>query len=687
MIHRFLTQLRGYPAMVAVVALAIVVVVFAAGLAASQRAESNLVYDLNHDADMYALGLRGAVEHYDYLPYALSQQPDVVALMSNENGAAQVNHYLEELNRRAGSSALYVLNTSGKTLAASNWRTGQSFVGNSYQDRPYFKDAMVGGRGLFHGVGITTQVPGLFMSTPIRKAEKIIGVAVVKVDLEKVRQIWANSRDPVVLTDKRGIVFLSSQPEWLYDWTHELSAEDYAFIRSTSQYPATAKFERLPWRVDGSADASAVRVNVQIQGESRSFLIREVVVPELDWKITVMAGYQPVTRAKNQVLTIAAMLALAVGVLVLYSWNRELRKEREFRKAMEESLRVGMRARDMHGRIIYVNAALCDMLGFSQDELMGRLPPYPYWQPDELDRHWRDNDAAMSGKAAKEGFESKIRTKQGKDVVTMVYTAPLKDAYGRQLGWMSSVIDISPQKLAQEQIMEHQLRLQRASRIAHVGEIASSIAHELNQPLQALAGYATVATEMTADDPDSGVAAIHQKIQLQVRRCGEIIQRIREIFRQQTPGLQACDLNKLVASVIDFLGPEIKKNKAQVAFVPGENLPSVQVDPIQIEQILVNLIINALQAMKAVAVELRVVRMEITQWPPGLQISVSDSGPGIDTALAEQLFTPYFTTKPEGLGLGLNICRTIVERHGGTIEFKNNPDGGARFSFTIPLSP
>jgi len=686
MIHRFVTQLRGNPTLAGVVVLALFVIVFSAGLAASNQAERNLVYDLNHDADMYALGLRGAAEHYDYLPYAVSQQPDVVALLSGAPATAQVNRYLEELNRRAGSSELYVLNTSGKTLAASNWRSAQSFVGNNYHDRPYFIDAMAGGRGLFHGVGITTQIPGLFMSTPIRAGEKIIGVAVVKVDLDKVRQIWANSRDPVILTDKRGIVFLSSQPDWLYASTRELDAEDYAFIRRTSQYPEAERFERLQWKPDVVSDGSARRVSTVIKGEARSYLIREIEVPELDWKLTVLASYQPVLRAKNQVLTIAAMLGLVIGVLVLYSWNKELRKEREFRKAMEESLHVGMRARDMEGRIIYVNAALCEMLGFSQQELMGMLPPYPYWRTEEIDQHWRDNDAAMSGKAAKDGFESKVRTKQGKDVVTMVYTAPLKDAFGRQLGWMSSVLDITQQKLAEEKIREHQLQLQRASRIAHVGEIASSIAHELNQPLQALAGYATVATEMTAHEPDSGVAAIHQKIQLQVQRCAQIIQRIREIFRQQTPGLQSCDLSVLTASVIEFLRPEINKHKAQVVFIPDADLPIVQVDPIQIEQILVNLIVNALQAMKNVAIEQREVRVAIERLPEYLQVSVTDCGPGIDAALSEQLFTPYFTTKPEGLGLGLNICRTIVERHGGEIRFENLAGAGACFSFTIPLT-
>ena len=153
---------------------------------------------------------------------------------------------------------------------------------------------------------------------------------------------------------------------------------------------------------------------------------------------------------------------------------------------MEDSLLVGMRARDLEGRIVYVNPALCEMLGYTAEELVGRMPPYPYWHPEDLDKHWRDNEAVVTGKAALNGFESRVRHRDGHDVYTMVYTAPLLDASGKQSGWMSSVVDISAQKQAEERQRSQQAQLQKATRLLSLGEMASTLAHELNQPLMAL---------------------------------------------------------------------------------------------------------------------------------------------------------------------------------------------------------
>ena len=712
MLNRLLPLLRTNPLLSGVVAFAVVLVVAIAGYTASERAQEQLVSVLNHDADVYALGLRGAAERYDYLPYAVSQQPDVIALLTQHRAIAQVNHYLEELNRRAGSSALYVLDVQGNTLAASNWSATQSFVGNNYRDRPYFKDALAGRRGLFHGVGLTTHVPGMFISTPIWHGALVVGVAVVKVGLDKVAQIWASARDPVLLTDKRGIVFLSSEPAWLYHTARPLGAEDLAFVRGTGQYPNLTSnadsipdaqaFPPLTWQVAvdaspgaraGDRVAAVATMQAKVGRDQRSYLMREIPIPELDWTLTVMASYQPVVKARNQVLLVAIMLALLLGVTVLFSWNRELRREREFRTALEGALRVGMRARDMDGRIIYVNAALCDMLGFAAYELLGKAPPYPYWLPDEHERHWRDNDAAMSGRAAKDGFESRIRHKDGHDVYTKVYTVPLRGADGKQLGWMSSVIDISGQKRAQAQLQEHIERLHRASRIAHIGEIASSIAHELNQPLQALAGYATVATDMAEAAPDSALAPIHHKIQAQVQRCGDIVKRIRALFLQQPTGFKPCDLPQLVASVLALLQPQLIKERIRVAVSAVPDIPMVLADALQIEQVLINLTANAVQAMQsapdesiadAQPAEERRIDIAIEAVPNGVQLRFHDNGPGMDPDVARQLFTAYFTTKADGLGLGLNICKTIIERHGGSMGFDSQPGQGATFYFTIP---
>ena len=683
MIQRLATAFRRNPLLAVFVLIAVVVVVVVAGFSASDRAKTILIASVQHDSEIYSLGLNGEARRYDYLPYVASQHPDVITLMSNPALKDRTNQYLEELNHRAGSSVLYVLNTKGETLASSNWRSSGSFVGNNYKDRPYFKDAIAGGKGVFHGVGLTTKIPGLFMSTPISQDDKIIGVAVVKVDLDKIREIWANAREPVALLDSHGVVFLSSEPEWMYKTTRDLTQDDLQWIKSTGQYPSDAKFDRLPWATANSGNDLPVLIDAVIQGRKRSFLATEADFPALRWKLMVMSNYDAVAKARNQILTIASMLGLVVGVLVLFTWNRELHKERAFRRAMEGSLKIGMRARDIDGRIIYVNPALCEMVGYSKEDLMGKLPPYPYWQSENIEKHWKDNDAAMSGRAARDGFESRIRHKDGHEVITMIYTAPLTDADGRQLGWMSSIVDISEQRRSFELVQEHQDRLQRVSRLTLVGEMASTMAHELNQPLQALSGYATAAKDLSLQSSDAKMKHILEEILAQVQRLGRVVKKIRP---EKALGLSKSDIGLLISEVLDFLKPEIQKRRVEVVVECDPNLPSILIDRVLIEHVLVNLVMNAVQAMNEMPVTQRSITVATQLISDTVRVSVSDRGVGVGRQDAERIFTPFFTSKQDGLGLGLNICRSILERHGGSIAFENLPSGGASFFFTIPVA-
>lgn len=182
----------------------------AAGQWAAQREVRLQVDGLRSSLDVYALGLRSVATRHSDLPYAVAQHPDVMTLLSRDNVAAftgQVNQYLENLNRHAGSDALYVMNLKGVTVAASNWNTASSFMGQNYSNRPYFLDALQGRRQLFYGVGLTTAVPGLFIAEPVRHAGQIVGVVAVKVSLREIENAWANLPTPVMLADSRGIFF------------------------------------------------------------------------------------------------------------------------------------------------------------------------------------------------------------------------------------------------------------------------------------------------------------------------------------------------------------------------------------------------------------------------------------------------------------------------------------------------
>jgi len=703
---------RRMPWLWAAVALLALLLIAAAGQWTARR-EVNFQLDSIHRAmEVHALGLRGAAAKYSYLPFTAAQHPDVLAALAHPQDAAaqlRANRYIEEVNRRAGSDALYLVDLQGTTLAASNWQTAQSFVGQSYANRPYFLDARAGRNGQFYGVGQTTGEPGLFISAPVQQGGQVRGVLTVKVSLRQIQDTWAFVRDPILLADARGVVFLGSVPSWVYQATRPLGEDDLAWLQRHQQYGAHHSFALLPWQRDRDSDIEGYRVRTSLAGQPREFLAVDEVLPDLGWTLTVMADYASVTRARERSWMLGLLCAglLLLGALYWrlrerrFAEQRDARRDLEvrvqertleldqahaFRKAMEDSLLVGMRARDLEGHIIYVNPALCTMTGYRADELLGRLPPYPYWHPDDVDQHWQNNEATMSGQAALSGFESRIRHRDGHEVFTMVYTARLIDAHGQHSGWMSSVVDITAQKRAELRQRQNDEQLQHAQRLASLGEMASTLAHELNQPLAALSNFASAAKAFAAQGNQVLLGSSLDETMAQAQRTAEIVRRIRGFVRQRTAGAEDCVVATLVANVLALLQGEIRQQQVRVQQRIPRAIPAVRGDRVLLEQVLLNLVLNSLQAMHATALERRVVEIDAAVVAGGMHIRIADRGPGIDAGIAEQVFAPFFTTKPGGLGLGLNICRTIVESHRGRLGFTQRADGGTIFTLELEIS-
>ncbi|MCM2297134.1 PAS domain S-box protein [Rhodoferax sp.] len=667
---------------------------------------------LQQVAQANALGIRGIAEKHGYLPYAAARHPDVQSLLLNPSDSLlskKVNQYFSDLKDRTESAALFVMSSNGMTLAASNWNSTDSFVGQSYQQRPYFKEALQGRRGFFYGVGLTTGTPGFFIAEPVLNQSQVIGVIAVKVSLSALENSWVNSADPVVLQDNRGIVFLSSEPEWLYRSSDHLSSGDLAWLKLNGQYGMRSHYDILPWRVTRVPGSPTYEFQATVKHKQRSFLALEASLPELAWTLTVTSDLKSVQRARQEALALTTLLAAVLLLAGLY-WRlheqrfveqlqakRELEqrvKERTydleeahaFRKAMEDALLVGMRARDPEGRIIYVNRAFCEMVGYSAEELLGCKAPYPYWHPDDLDKYMRQREASLQAESLPHGFESRVRHHDGHDVITQVYTAPLIDRQGRQQGWMSSVVDITAQKIAENRQHEQERQLQRSARLASVGEMASTLAHELNQPLMALSNFAVAARAIAGQAKRELLVTVLEDIVEQSQRASEIVKRVRVFINPQRGSYEDCDVHAVIAHSLTLLKPELQRNLTIVNTQLTENLPHIRGNRVLLEQVLINLLQNAMQATQDLPPARHVIDIETTLLERAILIQIGDRGPGVPEASQEQVFNPFFSTKPDGLGLGLNICRTIVEAHGGHLKVANRKDGGAVFSFTLAFS-
>jgi two-component system sensor histidine kinase DctS len=413
-------------------------------------------------------------------------------------------------------------------------------------------------------------------------------------------------------------------------------------------------------------------------------------------------------------LVMGLSLALfAVVLLLVRDARRRAQAEQglaealAFRNAMEDSLPTGLRARDLQGAVSYANPAFCAMVGFTQEELrspqaMAGSPPY--WPPEFSAEYQRRQRLRLGGQGrstaeAKEGYETVFMRKSGERFPVMIYEAPLVDGKGRQTGWMSAVLDLSAQRRVEDLSRQQQDRLQASARLATVGEMASLLSHELNQPLAAIASYATGSLNLI-DSADEQTPAMLQlalsRIAEQADRAGRVIKSVHAFVRRRDQLHETTSALALFEAVLPLVRMQARKSGARVeldlpppASADGSRgmAPRVRCDRTMVEQVLLNLSRNGLQAMEsATALQDRVLTLRARQTHPRwVTFSVSDAGPGIEPEVAAKLFTPFFSTRSEGMGLGLSLCRTVIEQHGGALDFGPGPQHkGTEFRFTLP---
>jgi PAS domain S-box-containing protein len=532
-------------------------------------------------------------------------------------------------------------------------------------------------------------------------------------------------------------------------------------------------------------------------------------------------------------------LSVMTAWMLIANWRHTRRRmqaqqaliaETNFRRAMENSMLTGMRALDMHGRITYVNAAFCQMTGWSEAELVGRTPPFPYWPEEDREMLAARLDDEIHGRTIQGGFQVRVKRKDGSLFDARLYVSPLVDAKGNQTGWMTSMTDITePTRIreqlqasherfttvlealdasvsvaplgseellfanklyrlwfggqagghlqmvaqagvpeqprttdeahdevdsfvglptgaltsahsenaeifvpelgkwlevrsrylnwvdgrlaqmviatditarrhAEEQSAAQAERAQSASRLITMGEMASSVAHELNQPLTAITNYCNglVSRIKSRQISDDDVLAALDKTARQAQRAGQIIQRIRTFVKRSEPNRTLSDVNVMVTEAIELAEIELRRRNVRLSHYVAARLPKLMVDPILIEQVLVNLLRNAAESIEHArrpagrrSVELRVVPKHVDDQGV-VEFSVLDSGQGLAPEVMERLYEAFFSTKVEGMGIGLNLCRTIVESHHGRMQAENIYNGsevaGCRFSFWIPVS-
>jgi PAS domain S-box-containing protein len=287
-------------------------------------------------------------------------------------------------------------------------------------------------------------------------------------------------------------------------------------------------------------------------------------------------------------------------------------------------------------------------------------------------------------------YEFKSITLKGRVCWMETHAVPLRDARGTVYALLGITRDITEHKWAEEQGRRHQTELARVARLSTMGEMATGLAHELNQPLSAIANFARgcIRRLRSGDVTPADLIEPLEEVCEQAERAGEVMRHVRDFVRKSEPRMTAVDINLVVRSVVKFTEHEARQHETVVTLQLAPEQPRVWGDSIMIEQVICNLMRNAMEAMA----ETRTLRREIiirtvSQGADFVEVEVIDTGPGIDGAVIDQVFDQFYTTKPEGVGMGLSISRSIVESHGGSIRAESRAGGGATFRFTLRAIP
>jgi PAS domain S-box-containing protein len=384
----------------------------------------------------------------------------------------------------------------------------------------------------------------------------------------------------------------------------------------------------------------------------------------------------------------AFLTAMVVDITERKRAEASLRaSEARWRSIFEHSV-VGVGTTDRNRRYLSANPALQKMLGYSEEELRD-LTLAEVTHPDDLDATDRGLDAVWERRQESYYIEKRMIRKDGGVVWVNITAAPVTATESNPEFLPAIVVNVSEQKIAEEALRVSRAELARVSRLTTMGELSASIAHEVNQPLAAIVASGNACRRWLASaQPNLGRArASVDRILRDAHRASEIITRIRAMTKKAPPARLPVDVNDVITDVLGFARGELLSKGVAVRLALLESLPSITGDRVQLQQVVLNLVMNAVEAMACITDRERVLAITSQRADDGSPtVIVEDTGPGLDKANVDCIFDAFFTTKPGGMGMGLSISTSIVEAHGGRLWATPISPHGTAFHFTLPAA-
>lgn len=642
------------------------------------------------------IGLREAIDSYRYLPFLISQNRDVQELLLAPlaDKSSEVSRLLEQLNLISGATALMVLDADGRVLSYSRWREEQASFLRSHKQTPYFVDASNGEQGVHVEHDTSAGRSAIYLSAPIYESSRFKGVAVVRIDLAQL-QLKLNQQERYLLIGEGERVMLSNRVKWRgLTWSDLIKSQSAATLNDGTELTLLS-----------------LKTGEQV-------LFQSVSLPDLGWQVATYSDTQGAQRARTTAALISLGGCLSIGLLLLFFRERHLKKlsRQETRDVVARSERqqrdiinnahVGMIVLSPAGEIRFINPMAGQQFGVGGERILNQsirmLIAGDGEQFAPLQHTLLQLGSSMF--APLTAHEAVGRRADGSLFPMLISIKQM--ALQPQLLYLVTVIDITKRKRLEAELQqandqleqkvlartralqEAQQELVQAEKMAALGRMSSAVVHELNQPLTAIRTYVAICRHLQREHPQM----LDENLQLiddLTQRMAQITQQLK-VFAFKKP-------EKLVpvqpALVLEQSLLLFRERFAELALQPqllaGDSELLVAADNARLEQVFVNLIKNACDAMSAQE-EKALLHIALTRCddsaPPKVSIKLCDNGPGIAPENLSHLFDPFFTTKEigDGLGLGLSIVHSIVQDLDGEIRVSNRLEGGACFEVILP---
>ncbi len=709
------------------------------GDALKQQQIEDLNRETQEQLDQLASVVESAIAKYQHMPTLLASNDRVRKALRDglPSDINQLNRELEQINRITEASDSYIIDINGDTIAASNYRLSTSFVGGNFAFRPYFQEAIQGKAGRYYALGTTSNRRGYYFSYPVYEGDSIIGVAVVKVDLNQFEKRFSNQAYEFLMLDPDGVVFSSSRASWLYKVMGELSYEELSRIAESQRY-FDQSIETLPIvaRRSFAERASVIEMLDEVSDsrgdslvERHRYLTMEKPIQLLGFKISVLV---PLTAIEEQIALWRAIFAGGITITMLIMGLAHLRSRmlQERSDAIEmayhnqayireviQHTQAGLVTLDGQRRIEALNPAVEKLVASPLSGLIGQPLTELFW-PSETDQtRWMkalqaDFDNAVNRSTTVEGTLQIEGHREGVAVEATICELQLpnrrsylvtfhdmteRKRYEQEITAARHALELRVKErtfeleesnhLLRNEIAEHkttQQELIQTAKLAVLGQMSAGLNHELNQPLTAIRSFAENGLKLLERERYELAKGNLQQINQLGHHMGDIIARFKVFARKGNVAHTPIDVQSAINGALKIMQPRLKEASIQVQSPQSVEL-AVLADMVFLEQVLVNLLANATDAIMEAQPEDKWIKIAVESDHNQARIFVQDSGKGLSEEALAHLFEPFYTSKPSGLGLGLSISQRIMDSMNGDLSACNPTEGGAQFCVTLNL--